>query len=137
MRENTLHFILRVENEPPSKSMQPTMAIGQSPNCVIKLQQEAQRRHTCRAIAQAKDPPKPPPPPLRRSVHPHPEEVEDRKALMGRTLAQLACKGKERMQRQNKAMQMQSWMTPVRARRFHSGSCPWPKSFVFGWKDSS
>ena len=37
------------------------------PNCVIKLQQDAKRRHQqrihCRARAPAKDPPKPPPPP--------------------------------------------------------------------------
>ena len=50
-----------------SKSMQPKVAIGQSPNCVIKLQQDAKRRHQqrihCRARAPAKDPPKPPPPP--------------------------------------------------------------------------
>ena len=47
-----------------SKSMQPKVAIGQSPNCAIKSQQEDKRRHAIRrARALAKVPPKPPPPP--------------------------------------------------------------------------
>ena len=52
------------------KHQQPKVAIGQSLNCAIKLQQDAKMRHTiCIAKAPAKAPPKPPPPPKPPSGH--------------------------------------------------------------------